>query len=45
MASGSDKEAGGWIDDPAHWQSMLSWGAVLAGSPGTLQDMRRLTAV
>lgn len=38
------EEAGGWIDDPAHWESMLSGGAVMAGSPGTLNDMRRLTA-
>lgn len=38
------EEAGGWIVDPAEWSNMMGGGAVVAGSPGTREDLLRIVA-
>jgi myo-inositol-1(or 4)-monophosphatase len=37
------EEAGGWIVDPSHWSDRADGGPVLAGAPGTREDLLRLT--
>lgn len=36
------EEAGGWIVDPGTWTGLTDGGVVLAGSPGTRDDLLRL---